>query len=235
MMCQNMTGVQIITYYSPRIFETLGIESTDTKLFATGFFGIAKTLGIAIFAFWVADHFGRRKGLIYGAFIGAIPMFYIGGYVMKADPVNTDGVTSSGWGYLAMVCIYLYGVIFCATWQGISSLYASEIYPLHIRTLCMAITIADERAWSYVVSRATPYMISDLGYGTYFFYGSLMVVMGFWVMWCIRETKGLPIEEMDALFGFAQMESLSDSEKQDGVDGQVKVDVNLQNSKDVST
>lgn len=69
-----MTGVQIITYYSPRIFETLGIESTDTKLFATGFFGIAKTLGIAIFAFWVADHFGRRKGLIYGAFIGAIPM-----------------------------------------------------------------------------------------------------------------------------------------------------------------
>lgn len=53
----------------------------------------------------------------------------------------------------------------------------------------MAITIADERLWSYVVSRSTPYMISDLGYGTYFFFGSLMVLMGFWAMWCIRETK----------------------------------------------
>lgn len=69
-----MTGVQIITYYSPRIFGSLGVKSVDLKLFATGFFGIAKTLGIAIFAFWVADHLGRRKGLIYGAWIGAIPM-----------------------------------------------------------------------------------------------------------------------------------------------------------------
>src|SRR6186713_1738604 len=34
MACQNLTGVNIITYYSPRIFETLGISGTSTKLFA---------------------------------------------------------------------------------------------------------------------------------------------------------------------------------------------------------
>ncbi|KAI8682204.1 MFS domain-containing protein [Fusarium keratoplasticum] len=204
MMCQNMTGVNIITYYSPRIFATLGIQSTDLKLFATGFYGVAKTLGMVIFSFWVADHLGRRKGLIWGAFVGAVPMLYLGGYVMKNDPeaVAAAGETNmSGWGYLAMVCVYLYGVIYCATWQGITWLYASEIYPLYLRSLCMALTIADERLWSYVVSRATPYMISDIGYGTYFFFGALMVCMGFWAWWCIRETKGIPIEEMDALFG----------------------------------
>lgn len=69
-----MTGVNIITYYSPRIFATLGIQSTDLKLFATGFYGVAKTLGMVIFSFWVADHLGRRKGLIWGAFVGAVPM-----------------------------------------------------------------------------------------------------------------------------------------------------------------
>jgi hypothetical protein len=53
----------------------------------------------------------------------------------------------------------------------------------------MAITIADERMWSYVVSRFTPYMISSWGYGTYFFFGTLMVLMGFWAWWCIPETK----------------------------------------------
>ncbi|KAF4825344.1 Quinate permease [Colletotrichum tropicale] len=204
MMCQNMTGVNIITYYSPRIFQTLGIQSTDLKLFATGFYGVAKTLGMVIFSFWVADHFGRRKGLIWGAFVGAVPMLYLGGYVMKNDPeaaVAAGRTTMSGWGYLAMVCVYLYGVIYCASWQGITWLYASEIYPLYLRSLCMALTIADERLWSYVVSRSTPYMISDIGYGTYFFFGALMVCMGFWAWWCIRETKGVPIEEMDALFG----------------------------------
>jgi len=58
-----MTGVNIITYYSPRIFATLGIQSTDLKLFATGFYGIAKTLGMVIFSFWVADYLGRRNGM----------------------------------------------------------------------------------------------------------------------------------------------------------------------------
>ncbi|KAE9580152.1 Quinate permease [Colletotrichum fructicola] len=214
MMCQNMIGVNIITYYSPRIFQTLGIQSTDLKLFATGFYGVAKTLGMVIFSFWVADHFGRRKGLIWGAFVGAVPMLYLGGYVMKNDPeaaVAAGRTTMSGWGYLAMVCVYLYGVIYCASWQGITWLYASEIYPLYLRSLCMALTIADERLWSYVVSRSTPYMISDIGYGTYFFIGALMVCMGFWAWWCIRETKGVPIEEMDALFG-APHANMEDSE-----------------------
>ncbi|KAH0437818.1 hypothetical protein CcaCcLH18_03714 [Colletotrichum camelliae] len=134
-------GLCLMIYYSPRIFQPLGIQSTDLKLFATGFYGVAKTLGMVIFSFWVADHFGRRKGLVWGAFVGAVPM----------------------------------------------------------------------RFWSYVISRSTPYMISDIGYGTYFFFGALMVCMGFWAWWCIRETKGVPIEEMDALFG-APRANMEDSE-----------------------
>ncbi|WAO97049.1 MFS domain-containing protein [Fusarium falciforme] len=58
MACQNLTGVNIITYYSPRIFETLGITGTSTKLFATGLYGIAKTLGMAIFSIWLVERVG---------------------------------------------------------------------------------------------------------------------------------------------------------------------------------
>ena len=78
---------------------------TSTKLFATGFYGIAKTLGMVIFSFWLVERVGRRQGLIWGALVGSIPMWYIGGYVMKADPAGAAaaGRTSrDGWGYLAM-------------------------------------------------------------------------------------------------------------------------------------
>ncbi len=44
-------------------------------------------------------------------------------------------------------------------------------------------------------------MITSLGYGTYMFFGSLMVVMGVWAYFFIPETKGLSLEEMDKLFG----------------------------------
>lgn len=44
-------------------------------------------------------------------------------------------------------------------------------------------------------------MITSLGYGTYMFFGTLMVLMGIWAFFFIPETKGLTLEEMDRLFG----------------------------------
>ena len=107
------------------------------------------------------------------------------------------------------------------TWQGITWVYCSEIFPFDIRLLCVAITVslsispapavesrsdcpqqtADQWLWSFVISRTTPYMITSLGYGTYMFFGSLMVLMGIWAWWAVPETKGKTLEEMEALFG----------------------------------
>lgn len=105
---------------------------------------------MVIFSFWLVERVGRKKGLVWGAFVGSIPMWYIGGYVMKADPqtaAEAGELNRNGWGYLAMgefqlcpqglrdayrwvVCVYLYGLIYCATWQGITWVYCSEIFPL---------------------------------------------------------------------------------------------------------
>lgn len=51
----------------------------------------------------------------------AAQMWYIGGYVFKTDPAARAArgeFHRDGWGYLAMVCVYLYGFIYCMTWQG---------------------------------------------------------------------------------------------------------------------
>jgi len=43
-----------------------------------------------------------------------IHRWYIGGYVMKADPATVAAAgqySRNGWGYLAMVCVYLYGFV----------------------------------------------------------------------------------------------------------------------------
>lgn len=158
---------------------------------------------MCIFTFWVVEKVGRRKGLIWGSALGCIPMWYIGGYVMVADPTAAAAagqVNRDGWGYLAMVSVYANAIIICATWQGITWTYASEIFPLDIRMLCVAITTATTWLGSFVVARSTPFMITDLGYGAYFFFSTVLVLMGLWAFICIPETKGLTLEEMDALF-----------------------------------
>lgn len=194
MFLQSFTGVNIITYYAPRIFQTLGIAATSLKLFSTGFYGIVKTLGMILFTVVVVEKVGRRKGLLWGAGLGCIPMWYIGGYVMRADPMAASAVRESqrdGWGYLAMVCVYIHAFIICATWQGITWTYASEIFPLDIRMLCVAMTTAITWVGSFLIARTTPYMISDLGYGAYFFFSAILVCMGLWAFFFIPETKGV--------------------------------------------
>lgn len=84
--------------------------------------------------------------------------------------------------------------------QGITWTYASEIFPLDIRMLCVALTTADTWLGSFIIARSTPYMISDLGYGAYFFFGVILILMGVWSFFCVPETKGVSLEEMDALF-----------------------------------
>ena len=163
MFLQSFTGVNIMTYYSPRIFETLGITGTSTKLFSTGIYGVAKMLGMILFAVWVVEKVGRRGGLLWGSALGCIPLFYVGGYVNMADPLknSADGnLQQNGWAYLAMVCIYLNAFIICATWQGITWTYSSEIFPLDIRMMCVGISTASTWLGSFIVARATPYMIT---------------------------------------------------------------------------
>ena len=195
--------MNIITYYAPRIFETLGISGTSLKLFSTGFYGIAKTLGMITFTVVIVEKVGRRKGLIWGAALGCVPMWYIGGYVMRADPAAAAArgdISRDGWGYLAMVCVYVNAFIICATWQGITWTYASEIFPLDIRMLCVSLTTADTWLGSFIIARSTPYMISDLGYGAYFFFATILLCMGIWSFVFVPETKGVTLEDMDALF-----------------------------------
>ncbi|KAI9167907.1 putative quinate permease [Paramyrothecium foliicola] len=205
MFLQSFTGVNIITYYAPRIFETLGIVGTSTKLFSTGLYGCFKTLGMITFTFIVVERVGRRKGLIWGAVFGCIPMFYLGGYVLKADPATASAagdMQRDGWGYLAMVCVYFNAFVICATWQGITWTYASEIFPLDIRMLCVAITTADTWLGSFIIARSTPYMITDLGYGTYFMFGGFVIAMGIWAFFCVM------LEDMDALFAQSTMKTV---------------------------
>lgn len=64
-------------------------------------------------------------------------------------------------------------------------------------------------------------MITSLGYGTYMFFGSLMILMGIWAYFFVPETKGKTLEQMEELFGAptatASAALKSDEEKPTGM------------------
>ncbi|CAE6498094.1 unnamed protein product [Rhizoctonia solani] len=200
MMFQNLTGINAINYYSPTIFKSIGITGTNNGLFATGIYGIVKMVTTFVFLFWLIDLVGRRKPLIYGSIGGSFSMFYIAAFIAIAQPKEGDKATAAG--KFAVACLYIFAVSFCASWNGISWIVCAEIFPLGVRALCCAITTATQWLWQFVIARSTPYMVANIGYGTYLFFGVCMVLMIPWAIFVLPETKGVSLEDMDELFGY---------------------------------
>ncbi|EUC61117.1 sugar porter (SP) family MFS transporter [Rhizoctonia solani AG-3 Rhs1AP] len=198
MMCQNLTG--LFQYYSPTIFSSIGITGTSNSLFATGIYGVVKMVATLIALVWLVDRIGRRKPLIVGALVGALSMYYIAGFIAVAKPSGTGSPTPAG--KFAAACIYIFAIAFCMSWNGISWIICSEIFPLSVRALGQTITSATQWLWQFVVARSTPYMIKNIGYGTYLFFGTCMILMIPWAYFILPETKGVSLEDMDRIFGY---------------------------------
>lgn len=155
---------------SPQIFQNLGLKGTNTSLFATGIYGVVKVMSSLIFALFLADTLGRRKSLIWTGMEQACCLFYVGAFVYIAKPALGQSVPPAG--YVALVAIFLYIIGFEAGWGPVPWMYNSEIYSPRLRSTCLGAAAATNWLFNFVVSRATPVMLSTMGqggFGTFFF------------------------------------------------------------------
>lgn len=106
MICQQMTGVNAINYYAPQIFNNLGLNNSDSSLFATGVYGVVKFVACFVFLTFVADSLGRRKSLIITGALQGIVLYIVGIYGRTDPPV--EGQKVDAFGYVAITCIYLW-------------------------------------------------------------------------------------------------------------------------------
>uniref|UniRef100_A0A8H7NES5 Major facilitator superfamily (MFS) profile domain-containing protein n=1 Tax=Bionectria ochroleuca TaxID=29856 RepID=A0A8H7NES5_BIOOC len=201
MVWQQFTGVNAVNYYAPQIFANLGMTGTEASLFATGIYGILKVTGVAIFLVFVADTLGRRTSLIWTGSLQAIFMFIIGIYTRVEPPIA--GKAISPFGYVAIVCIYLWGGFYQLGWGPCPWILMSEIPTARLRALNVSMGAATQWLFNFVIARTVLTMQATMGtagYGMFFMFGSFCVIMTLFTWFFIPETKGLSLERMDELF-----------------------------------
>ncbi|KAL4926189.1 uncharacterized protein BDV17DRAFT_299859 [Aspergillus undulatus] len=195
----KLTGTDSLNYYAPQIFELIGVKD-DSSLLTTGVYGAVKVAATIFYVGYLVDRVGRRLPLLIGATIQATAMLYLALYLRFAGTDTAEmGGTPAG-GIVGIVWIYLYAFGWSFGHSVACYIVAAEIFPTRIRSLCMGFCFFTNWIVNYGITRATPNMITNMGYGVFLLYAQLTYLGVAFIFFCLPELKGRSIESMDDLF-----------------------------------
>ncbi|KAK6434905.1 hypothetical protein LTR95_008912 [Oleoguttula sp. CCFEE 5521] len=193
-MFQQISGINIITYYAATIFENnIGLGSFTSRLLAalngTEYF-VASWISI-----FIIEKVGRRKLMIFGAAGQALSMAVLAG---------TTSHVSKPAGIAAAVFLFVFNSFFAVGWLGMTWLYPAEITPLSIRAPANAISTTGNWIWNFMVVMVTPVAFASIGYKTYIIFAVINAFMVPCTYFFYPETAYRSLEEMDEIFQEAQ-------------------------------
>ncbi|XP_039138184.1 sugar transport protein MST6-like [Dioscorea cayenensis subsp. rotundata] len=193
-MFQQLTGINVIMFYAPVLFKTLGFgdEASLMSAVITGTVNLLATI-VSIIA---VDKFGRKFLFLEGGIQMLISQVIIG--VMLGNAFGLSGVgqmsKSSANTLLFLICVYV--AAFAWSWGPLGWLVPSEVFPLEIRSAGQSITVSVNFLWTFIVAQLFLFALCHLKFGLFFFFASFVVLMTLYVFFFLPETKNVPIEEM---------------------------------------
>ncbi|EGV62138.1 hypothetical protein PSN45_000861 [Yamadazyma tenuis] len=199
MVWQNLSGINALNYYSPTIFKSIGVSGNNVDLLATGIFGVAKTVTNIIAVLFMVDYFGRRGPLLFGSSLTFVFMMYLGIYSQLSGSFD-HVVEKDGGSRAALACVYMFAVFYAFSWNCMPFIVCSEIFPMAIRNFCMTICVMAQWLMQFVIVYSNPYMMTNIKYGSFYFFGACLLLSVPFVYFIIPETRGISLENMDVLF-----------------------------------
>ncbi|KAJ5376623.1 hypothetical protein N7509_013509 [Penicillium cosmopolitanum] len=180
-MMQQVSGINLITYYATVIFEeSVGMDH-NTALLLAGF-------NVPI---WVIDRLGRRKLMMFAVIGQGCCMAILAGTVW-------DGTHSSG--LVATVMLFMFNFFFAVGLLAIPWLLPAEYAPLAIRTRSASLATATNWIFTFLVVEITPVSISNIGYRTYIYFAVFNFCFFPLIYFFYPETRHLTLEQIDHLF-----------------------------------
>jgi len=191
-MFNQLSGINALLYYAPRIFEMAGFNKADAFQQSV-YIGLANFLFTAL-AMTVIDKVGRKRLLLIGA-TGMV--FFLGlTAIAFSDPSQAD----------QMVIFYLIGFIaFFAFSQGaVIWVFISEIFPNSVRSQGGSLGSFTHWIMAAIISWVFPIIVegSPLGGFYSFVFYSMMMFLSFLFIWRLMpETKGRSLEQIQEELG----------------------------------
>ena len=190
---QQAVGINAVLYYAPRIFGDMGMTNPMVNTVVMGVVNILFTL-VAVFT---VERWGRKPLLIWGSLGMALGAFGV---------ATTFG--QAGLEVVTMLSIMVYAASFMFSWGPICWVLIAEIFPNTIRGAAVAIAVAFQWIFNFIVSSTfVPMFNMHLQPGdhfghwfTYGLYGIICIIAALFVWRLVPETKGKTLEDMTQLW-----------------------------------
>ncbi|GAA5884942.1 hypothetical protein JCM6882_007161 [Rhodosporidiobolus microsporus] len=193
---QQLTGVNLISYYATVLFEGVGLSPLNARIMAVGN-GWAYSLCGFLFIRLVDTH-GRRITMIGGTFVNGVCMVILTALVYRSDRGDT------ACGKAAIVFLFLYNAGFAYGWLGQGWLYPAEITPIAIRVPSAGASTITNWLINFTVVMTCPPAFDRIGAFTYLIYGCFCLLFIIPVLYLLfPETAGRSLEEVDLVFAEA--------------------------------
>ncbi|MBN2815006.1 MAG: sugar porter family MFS transporter [Bacteroidales bacterium] len=186
---QQITGINTIMYYAPKIFANVG-QSNDSALLQTILIG-GTNLIFTLVAMVLIDRFGRKLLIIVGST----------GMMLMLAGLSGLFFTQQTTGVLVLTFILGYIAFFAASLGPALWVVVAELFPNRLRSKGMSVAIVSLWIACAIVSIAFPVMLEKLSGGfTFLIFALICLVNLLFVLKYVPETKGKTLEELEKQF-----------------------------------
>lgn len=191
----QLSGINAILYYAPRIFKMAGANVDSALLQAVAVGGT--NLVFTMLAMTIIDHFGRRRLMLVGS-VG-----YLISLSMTAWAFYTYGEEFTPTGKVVVLAGLMLFIASHAFSQGsVIWVFISEIFPNRVRAAGQALGSTTHWVMAAAISWTFPIIAAKTGGGNAFaFYAAMMFLQLLWALFVMPETKGVPLEEIQKELG----------------------------------
>ncbi len=180
----QLSGINAILYFAPRIFEMTGLGAKAALLQSVGI-GVTNLIftfvGLALI-----DRLGRRTLLFVGSF----------GYIASLGLVAWAFFTETY--AIVPICIFAFIAAHAVGQGAVIWVFISEIFPNEHRATGQSLGSFTHWIFAALLTTLFPKMVSAFHPGAVFlFFAGMMVLQLVWVKMMVPETKGVPLEELE--------------------------------------
>lgn len=187
---QQFTGMNVVMYYAPRIFDIAGFNDPVAQMWGTVAIGLTNVLATFI-AIAFVDRWGRKPILYLGFAVMALGIGMLGTLLHL-------GISSHVQQLFAVVMLLFFIAGFAMSAGPLIWVICSEIQPLKGRDFGIAVSTFTNWIANMAVGATFLTLLSRLGNAeTFWLYGALNLVFILLIYLLVPETKGISLEQIE--------------------------------------